>query len=537
MKQKIIITGLSVLLIFTSCNNWLDLRPENDIVLEDFWKTKSDVEAVLASCYKSLTDKACIERMMVWGELRSDNIVQGRGFPGADKDEHDMYDILYGSLTSTNKYASWSTFYTAINRCNILLHYAPQVLAKDNNFTQRDLNYVIGEAMTIRALAYFYLVRTFRDIPWIEDASIDNTQDYAVFQSPEDFVLGKIIDDLNYVKSNGFIRDSYGNNQYDKGRFTKSGLNALLADVYLWKQDYRNCVNACNEVLSNPNLKLVEATDPRVIYQQIFYRGNSTESIFELQFSDKDVKNTAVEDVYGSAGALLGYFAFPAPLVYIERLNRTGLYSPFNYQVMQDGSFESKSDIRAYYSYWEYLFGGDIFGIFKYPGMLYATDINGYPAGWGFRTTTSNWIIYRLPDVMLMKAEALVELEGEQNWTEAMAMVNTTYLRANPVQPLTPLKLSNYPSKVDLEKLVLRERQRELLFEGKRWFDLVRLSRRENSVGKLNSYVNIKMTNATAPLGAVTMDALYMPIAEREIQANRNLKQNPFYENTAKSKK
>jgi len=532
MKQKIILSGLSILLIFSSsCNKWLDLRPENDIVLEDFWQTKSDVEAVLASCYRSLTDRECIERMMVWGELRSDNIVMGRGFP-IGKEEYDMYKILYGDLTSTNAYALWSSFYTVINNCNILLNYAPQVLARDNNFTQRDLDYTRGEALTIRALAYFYLVRAYRDVPWIEDASIENTQDYAVFQTPEDTVLNNIIRDLTYVKSNGFIRDSYGNTQYDKGRFTKSGLNALLADVYLWKQDYQNCVNACNEALSNPNLKLI--ADPSIAYTQIFYRGNSTESIFELQFSDKDVKNTAVDDVYGNTSARLGYFAFPAPLVYIERLNRTGNYSPFNYQ-LPDGTFESKTDVRAYYSYWEYLPGGDIFGIFKYPGMTYATDINGYPASWLFRTTTSNWIIYRLPDVMLMKAEALVQLGGEQNWAEALSLVNTTYLRANPVQPATPLKIGNYASKVELENLVLRERQRELLFEGKRWFDLVRLSRRENSVGKLNSYVNIKMTNATAPLGAVTMDAMYMPVAERELQANKNLKQNPFYVNSSTS--
>lgn len=87
-----------------------------------------------------------------------------------------------------------------------------------------------------------------------------------------------------------------------------------------------------------------------------------------------------------------------------------------------------------------------------------------------------------------------------------------------------------------MDKLVLRERQRELLFEGKRWFDLVRMARRENSTGSLNSYVDRKSASATsATLGALVMDAMYMPIARREIEANPKLKQNPFYEESSSS--
>lgn len=528
MKKQIIIIGMSILLFFgSSCNDWLDLRPEDDIVLDDFWQTKSDVESVLAACYKSLTYRSCIERMMVWGELRSDNIIRGRSFP-SDKEVYDMNKILYGNLTSENSYALWGSFYTVINYCNTLLYYAPEVLERDDNFTQRDLDYARGEALTIRALAYFYLVRAFKEVPWIEDASIDDSQDYSLPKSTEEFVLGRIIEDLNYVKDNGFIRDSYGVTTYDKGRFTKSGLNALLADIYLWNQDYENCVNACNEVLSNKNLKLV--TDQDIIYTEIFYKGNSSESIFELQFRDNDLKNTAVEDMYGKSGESQGYYAFPPALVYVERINRVGNYSPFKYQ-LQDGTYESEHDIRAGYSYIDFLGGGDLFGVFKYAGMRYGLDINGYISSYAYRSTTANWIIYRLSDVMLMKAEALVQLGGDQNWSNALELVNTSYLRSNTnsLSPATPLDIKNYASKVALENLILRERQRELLFEGKRWFDLVRLARREGSVGKLNSYVTVKMQNSTAPLGAVTMDAMYMPIAERELEANRNLEQNPFY--------
>lgn len=520
--KKYIIIALSLLFVFgsTSCDDWLDLRPENDIVLEDFWQTKSDVESVLAACYRQFSERPVIERMMVWGELRSDNIVQGRTFPN-DKDIKQMGWILDGDLTAHNVYASWSDFYSIINTCNTLLYYAPSVPERDENFSQRDLNLIKGEVLTLRALAYFYLVRTFRDIPLIMDPSIDDTQNYAVTQSSEQEVLDFIISDLEEVISNGWIRDSYGNKDYDKGRITKSAVYSLLADVYLWKQDYENCIKACDEVLANNNLKMITDTD--LMYTQIYYRGNSTESIFEIQFSETGIKNTAVSDLYFDINEAINYFLFPPALGYDIWSGYTGAYSPFNYLVQT--THESENDIRS----WNFMYymGGDIFSLFKYGGgRAYRLSTNAsYRPQYAYRTTTSNWIIYRLTDIMLLKAEAMVQLESD--WEEAISLVNTVYLRSNPdTEPLNP---EYYNSKKEKEELVLRERQRELLFEGKRWFDLMRVARRENSVANLNKFVNYKRSDSPAPLGARVMDAIYMPIQRAELDANENLKQNPFY--------
>jgi hypothetical protein len=145
-----------------------------------------------------------------------------------------------------------------------------------------------------------------------------------------------------------------------------------------------------------------------------------------------------------------------------------------------------------------------------------------------YRSNTANWIIYRLSDVMLMKAEALVELDGATNFNNALSLVNQTYLRSNPEQD--SLRIANYPTQGEMETLVLRERQRELLFEGKRWFDLLRVARRENSTSTLNSYINHRSSGSSASLGAPVMDAMYMPIATSELQANPNLIQNSYYQ-------
>lgn len=518
--KKYIIIGLSLLFVLgtTSCEDWLDLRPENDIVLEDFWKTKYDVESVLATCYRSFTERSVIESMITWGELRSDNFTFGRTFSGS---MYDMYRILIGDLNSQNSYTNWGSFYSIINYCNTLLYYAPGVVSLDENFTPQELNFLQGEARTLRALAYFYLVRTFRDIPLVIDPSVDDTQDYDVFQNKEEEVLSFIINELEEIRQNNWIRQAYGDNEYDKGRITLNAVNALLADVYLWNEDYANCIRICDEVLADENLTLVLGD---LMYSRIYYQKNSTESIFELQFNDQDMKNTAIGDLYGSQQTETGYLVLPPALGYDERSEYTGAYSPFNFRVQS--VYESKNDLRSWQSV-RYS-GSDIFIPFKYIGstVLKVTTGSISQPSYNYSSRTPNWIIYRLSEVMLMKAEAIVQMDG--NWEDAFELVSTVYMRSNAGnESLNP---DNYPTKKEREELVLRERQRELMFEGKRWFDLVRMARRQKSVSALNQFLEAKRETATAPLGAVVMDALYMPIQKTELETNPNLVQNPFYE-------
>jgi len=81
--------------------------------------------------------------------------------------------------------------------------------------------------------------------------------------------------------------------------------------------------------------------------------------------------------------------------------------------------------------------------------------------------------------------------------------------------------------------LVLRERQRELLFEGKRWFDLMRLVRRTNNPSLVLKYIIPKLTGDAMQVQKMSvMNALYMPILQSELQINTSLTQNPFYVDT-----
>jgi starch-binding outer membrane protein, SusD/RagB family len=519
-KIFIVILSAAFVCVFSGCSDWLDLKPESEIILDEYWQTESDVDFVLSACYRGLTEDDNIYRMIVWGELRSDNMVSGSGFP--DK-RYDMQRILDGDITSVNSYCSWASFYTIINYCNTVLYYAPSVVSRDENFTEADLHRVQAEAYTLRALCYFYLVRAFKEVPWIEDPSIDDTQNFKYEKSTEDVILGHLIDDLKYARQ--YAVTDFGKVAFNKGRITRNAVDALLADIYLWKQDYSDCVSSCNSILADKTLYLQEAD---LVYTSVFYIGNSSESIFELQFDDDVQKNNPVFNLYGVSGDMLGEVAFPATLGYDSYEKLAGIHSPFNFKGINN-TIEGEDDIRAKDSY--YLYGGRYF-IFKYAGIQRLEMTTG-ASNYRFRTTTPNWIIYRLSDVMLMKAEALVQLDGSNNLNEALELVNKTYLRSNENQD--SLKISNYPTKTDMADLVLRERQRELLFEGKRWFDLMRVARRENSTGTINDFIDHKASGNLSTLGVPVLDGLYMPILRSELESNPNLVQNSYYEQTSSS--
>ena len=117
--------------LLTSCDDFLSIEPQNEVVLENFWTEEADVNSVLASCYAKLASVDCIKRMIVWGESRSDDMVAGSNI-GSD---YALSQIFKENILETNTYTNWQSFYEAINRCNTVMHYAPEVNAIDPNFT------------------------------------------------------------------------------------------------------------------------------------------------------------------------------------------------------------------------------------------------------------------------------------------------------------------------------------------------------------------------------------------------------------------
>lgn len=532
----------------TSCTDWLDLKPEGQIVFDDFWQDKSQVEGMLATCYKSFTTDGASNSMLLWGELRGDNVIEGESVGS------DVKKMLEVDIDAENWICNWGSMYTIINYCNTFIKYAPDVPSLDPNFTVGECNTMIGEVRALRAMAYFYLVRTFKEVPYIDEPSITDDQDYNKAKSSEDFVLDKIEADL--IAAERVVRTQFDKTASTKGRITKNAVRAALADVYLWRNQYANCIAKCDEVMADTTLKLVKNVNNNV-YSQIFGRGNSTESIFELQYNNDIQWNNSTKIFYGTSGNL----SDQRGEVYVpEYLITAGNSSPFSYQITARKK-EADNDKRKSYNF----VADDQSGInlvFKYAGSDWTegTIRNIY----SYRSNTSNWIMYRLPDVMLMKAEALVEQakgyetsgSDEESGTnpnqdrinnllaQALKLVNETYERANKSTSFgssssstnVELLIEDYNSTSKMSDLVLRERHRELMFEGKRWFDLMRLARRGNDgEGDPTPLVNIvsakfEKDEAMQKSKMSVMNALYLPIPQSEINVNKLLEQNPFYQ-------
>ena len=190
--------GLMGLTGVTGCSDFLEIKPQNEIILEDFWNEKADVEAVIAGCYSGLQSEGAIKRMMVWGEFRSDNIGPGSNV----QQDGSLEKLLKENIDAKNGYTTWKDFYDVINRCNTVIKYAPGVAANDPAYTESELQANIAEMVALRSLSYFYLIRAFRDVPFSREAYIDDDQTMDLPATKFDDVLDSLIYDLESVKGN-----------------------------------------------------------------------------------------------------------------------------------------------------------------------------------------------------------------------------------------------------------------------------------------------------------------------------------------------
>jgi len=521
MKKIIYIRPLMVLVILmfvlTSCSNWFDLRPQSETVQEDYWKDENDVKSMVGACYREMNEPAFMERLIVWGEVRSDNVIKGMNTSG------DLTYILNLALNASNNYTSWNEFYKVINYCNNVIYYAPGVRNIDPNFTDGQLRAYLAEVKGIRALCYFTLVRTFKNVPFVTKPTTGDAESFEVPQSAPDVIVDYLIQDLKDCENSSI--SGYANPKYDKGRITQKGIRALLADMYLWKNDYANCVAYCDKILNDPSTALSLETSA-VYNQNVYILGNSKESIFELQFDNQIIPNYVVFEMYeksgtsGSTGSRPGYNTYQ--LSAYDFMNKTTLFG--------------KNDLRGKDAFLP-VSSGAFFPIMKYIALrLENTTGTVSESDYQMMLNNRNWIFYRLPDIYLMKAEALVELGDQASLQEAFNLVSKTFDRANPDLGPGSLQFTSFNTQLLMRNLVFDERQREFLFEGKRYYDLLRRIVREGTpTNVVSTYLMKKYTildQATVESRLSDINALYMPVNANELKLNSLLIQNPFYTTT-----
>lgn len=505
MKKLLSYTFLLLLMVSaSSCKKWLDLKPQDGIVGNEFWQTKEQVAAAVTGIYSSLLHHtissnnpvahitAPVESFFLWGEARTDMVAPGFA---ASADELDLVNM---NILANNRYNNWRMMYQTINYCNTLIELSPKVLENDKTFTQEQLNSAIAEAKTIRALLYFYLTRTFRDVPLKLDATVSDENIQPIAKSSAEVVLAQIVKDLKEAEPN--LPVSYGSQDSDKGRVTRYAANAILADVYLWMEKYTESVAECDKIINANRFGLVGGGQS--IFNELYLDGNSSESIFELQFDQQKLN--------------------PFYNMHHPQVKRWGAATHLMDQVFgvdDPNTVEVEQDLR---SIGTSLRASD-FTIWKYIGAnSSATSIRSFDQSY------AHWIFYRYADVLLMKAEAINQLDQPM---EAARLVTTIRERAKAFDFSTTMDPT---SKSAMEEYILQERQREFAFEGKRWFDVLRNAKR-------NNYQNIRYLLEMAAM-SIPVDrqqaafnklrdpnSHYLPIFLYELQTNKLLVQNPFY--------
>ena len=549
---------LTGLMLLSSCSDFLDVEPSDIIIGRKYWKEKSDVDNVVAGCYSGLQKQECIERMMIWGEFRSENIMAGTNAA----DNASLSNILKENINSSNAYTTWNSFYKVINDCNMVVEKAPDVAKLDPSFSQSEMKATIAEVSAIRDLCYFYLIRSFRDVPYTTTAFESDDQQLALPATPFNQVLDSLIDDLESVQNNAVITYPKSKLYYQVGRVTQNAIHAMLCEMYLWKGDYAASVRYADLVIDamtrayqeELNSKTYSSSDDEMIdgyplirnnmgntygvaYEDIFGMGNSRESIFELIYmeSESALHNTAVSTFYGNSTTYPG-------------LVQPSTFLSGDITLDKPKVFRSKYDARYYESIEKS--SSNSYGIAKYA----TNSITIQPVGTNVEATygshysssfcTANWILYRLTDVMLMKAEALVCMAPDDDndttankhlrdslLRAAYSIVNTINRRSDCNTIHTDIDYTTYASKTQMLNLVYDERERELMFEGKRWYDLVRRSLRDGNTKYLISKVTQKGSDNASVLQSklAKMDALFWPYNKEELKVNPYLKQNPAY--------
>lgn len=552
MKKTInnIIIALGASFGLTSCSDFLDILPLNDVVLENYWTEKSDVTSNVNGCYEALEINECINRLGLWGEIRSENMRLGTNVP------NEVNEILKENILPSNPYCSWAAIYDVINRCNTVCHYAPGVQAIDPNYTEDEMRSDMAQASAIRALCYFYLIRTFRDVPYSKEPSIDDAQRYIIPASSFETVLDTCIADLEKVKDDAVRRyyaDDSNNAYRNSSRITRQAIYALLADMYLWKGDYDKCIHYCDLVIDFKRNQYDEMvirdgapTDialfgdiPMILdkpvgttqcgnsYNSIFGNGNSFESIFEIYFRTNTTRlNTWVGRFYvDGANSNNGYLSAPDFLRKDVAVGNHTIFKKTDCRAYSSVGVDGSRYFISKYVYQNVSFKNQNITSEKDLGLM---TLKGTP-------TVSNWIFYRLSDVILMKAEAEIERGAEDGYKKAFALINTVNKRANDVTNTSrsdTLKMEDYvSSKESMEELLLAERHREFLYEGKRWFDLVRFARRDGNNDRLITLATRKyIENVNAiKIKLANPNIIYFPYSKSELKANPLLKQNPAY--------
>ncbi|MBS1567635.1 MAG: RagB/SusD family nutrient uptake outer membrane protein, partial [Bacteroidetes bacterium] len=399
-------------------------------------------------------------------------------------------------LTAQNQLVQgvWNSLYKGITNANEAIHYIPASQA-----SQAVKDRLVGESKFMRAVFYFKLVQFFGGVPMPTDLA-DPVADAngGKPRSKESEVYALIIDDLKFAVDHLQSRGTA-----EVGHANKEAAQALLGKVYLTHKEYDNARLILQPLMTATTVGLMDN------YADLFKEENENnkESLFEIQYSNENGNTN------GQANTLGGW--------HISNTYPGGgghVVIPTDYydNIFENGDTRKDASIRYVFydangNVVDYWWWADVTKphVKKYDITL-GKSLNG-------GLSSRNLYYLRYADAVLMYAETLNELNQTAS---ALPYLNKIRNRAKLANWETVL--GHTPGQQELRDELLKERMRELGFEGWRWCDLKR-------TGKLIDQTKTYNPDATP---YITQKNLLFPISSREFELNRSLKpgdQNPGF--------
>ncbi|WP_207433906.1 RagB/SusD family nutrient uptake outer membrane protein [Sabulibacter ruber] len=473
-----------------ACDDFLELEPISEATTENAYKTASDAEAALTGVYESFQAEYYIWDNLVFSEILSDNY-----YAGGDNAEIFAVDNVAITPTNSRLWNNWSQIYNAIAKANVVLQKVPQITDPQLSGTRKAQ--ILGEAAFLRAYHYFQLVKMWGGVPLVLEPV--TSLDPSVTQKPrasEVEVYNQIVTDLAFALENR-LPDSYGDNaSVNKARATRGAANALLAKVWAQRpdRDYNRVLQYADAVINSPAGYELLANFNH-LFDGAHY--NNAESIMEVQFIGGNEANWGPQMLLppSLSGDTWRKFMTPSH-------NLVEAYDSEKDNIRKNTTilFENApwSD-----EFWSVSTGGSIPFAYRWKSA----------SGWA---STNRQYIFRLADIMLLKAEALNELGRLE---DARTVLNTVRRRVS----LGPNTSTNQE---EMRDAILKERRLELAQEGHRWDDLRRLGK---AIETMENLEEIDLRTNTPKEYNVAPHELFLPIPQSEINRNPQLVQTPGY--------
>ena len=454
-------------ILSASLTGCLDMEPVSSITDQDMWANEGQFTSFVYGVHSLLRDQDA-ENLFILGELRSD--IYSDASTGWTSESNQAQEIT-GNLLSEQRpgLTNYAGLYANINQINLFISRATdtQLLGA------ADKGYYLGAMYGLRAFYYFHLLRSWGDVVWQDKPSTGfHVGDLEKAATPATQVMEHIKADIS--SSEEQFADDYSFRD-DRTLWNKSATLMLKAEVYLWsarqmgggEADARTALAALEDITGHvSDLGLLENFADVFAYDN---KGNR-EIIFALHndYSESQLFNGEWRNRMVPQQNTLNSFYASATGERFDLDFNGNIYYPLSDALFsQYDALDTRRDatLRAVYEQQAdgstYTYRGCF--AYKYQGVTEPGD--------SYRTFADDYPIYRYADLLLMKAEAKSLTGG------------------NPSDEINDIRRRAYGSHYDaatmaygymegdeesIDEVLLRERLREFVFEGKRWYDLRR---------------------------------------------------------------